>query len=101
MVAVSSSHAAQDKHGCPRASPHAVRFTFGLQLGPQVDRLVSGLVGVREVARIPGRCADRRNIRPGEQEAGGGRLLRLQLSRDGSLSIRLCQTLDVPSVPTR
>lgn len=75
-------------------------LTFGLQLGPQVDGLVPRLVGVREVAGVPGRCADRRNVRPGVQEAARGRLLRLQLSRDGSLSICLCQALNVPSIPT-
>ena len=76
-------------------------LTFGLQLRPQVGWLMPGLVGVREVARIPGRCAYRRNIRPGEQEAACSRVLCLKLSRDGSLSICLRQALNVPGVPTR
>ena len=76
-------------------------LTFGLQLRPQVDRLMPGLVGVNEIARIPGGCTDGRNIRPGEQEAACWRLLCLQLSRDRGLSICLRQALNVPGVPTR
>ncbi len=58
-----------------------------------------GLVGVREVARVPGWRADWGHVGPGEQEAALGRLLGLQLCWDWSLCISLHQTLDVPRVP--
>ena len=57
------------------------------------------LVTLWKVARVPGGCADRGNVRPCEQEAARWRLLGLQLSRDGSLSIRFHQALYVASVP--
>ena len=76
-------------------------LTFGLQLRPQVDRLMPGLVGIREVAGIPGWCAHRWYICPGEQETACGGLLCLQLSRDGCLGICLHQALNVSGIPAR
>ena len=76
-------------------------LTLALQRRPQVDQLVAGLVGAGEVAWVPGGCADRWDSAPGEQEAGWWGLLGLQLCRDGSLSIRFHQALNVARVPAQ
>ena len=78
--------------------PVSFGLTLGLQACPKVHSLMAGLVGLREVAGVPGGRGHWGHLSASEEVGIRGRHLSHQLCRDGGLGVGLRQARAEPSV---